>query len=1093
MFEKINKITIDEILNSKEYKEKLKETLVSIIAKTKAATTEASIASIFENEIFYFIKMFLGKDITFEKEVGQEYLKRKICVFRGRMDAVANDLVIEYKRSQKLTKESDKKNATKQVEEYLIQLNEKNSLEYNAILTDGQKIRYFYYLDRALHYTPFKEIETEDLDKLVRSLVNVENKKFVPDNIINDFKFESKNNITRDLALSLFDIVQNSMTEKTDMLFQEWQELFHLSENDRGKNLDIEKRKAALGKMFNVEIADTETDYKALFVLQTTYAIIVKLIACKVISKISGSSQEEIVYFSDLAKVNSEGLRQFMESLEEGYTFSIGGIRNLLEGDFFSWYSDENQWNDKEGTCIKKIINTLEGYSINKFSYGYLAIDIFKDLYMEIMPNEVRHSLGEYFTPSWLADYVIKNSSEMVKESDWRAIDPCCGSGIFIVSLIKHVIGKRDIVSLSHKEKKALLKEIVNRVQGIDINPLSVLTARVSYLWAISPLLEDETVEIPIYLGDSANIPKIVFLKEVKCYQYIISTKQGEIEITLPCSFVEEECFLERMSLLQTIIKAESEILVYEKLISYIPKHERNQDVLDKISDLSLRLVELHKNKWDGIWLRIVTNYMLVARIKNIDIIVGNPPWVKWEYLPQMYAEKIKSLCLDRHIFSGQTYMGAISLNICALISNVTASSWLKPDGVLAFLMPKTLMTQDSYAGFRNFYIDINEDKRLFLQKADDWSKSGNPFVYTTEKFLTYYYKNKFVDYSKGLPVKYFEKKRGIEVKQINSHSNFEEVKQYFNYKNGKAYQLDANRTGFTMIESESSFRTELYGKIIGQCEYKARSGVEFTPAEIYFVKPKGKSASDKRYKFTNSEFKNSIYKAISNNGFEIEKEFVKPVIKSPCITEFGIIDNDNYCIFPYKEGMTESISLKELSQDYDYLANYFINYKKLIDKQSERSKMIAKGNDFYALSKVGRYTYGDFSVTFRDNTKMVATVVKPIVTPWGSKVKPICAKHSPYISMDKKGRFINKEEAYFICGILNTNVVQEYFKFTFSGRSYSIDFNIYIPLYDSENELHKGIVELSQKAHKINKNIREIQKIKKQIENLYMQICEDK
>lgn len=34
------------------------------------------------------------------------------------------------------------------------------------------------------------------------------------------------------------------MSDKTDMLFQEWQELFHLSENDRGQNLDIEKGKS---------------------------------------------------------------------------------------------------------------------------------------------------------------------------------------------------------------------------------------------------------------------------------------------------------------------------------------------------------------------------------------------------------------------------------------------------------------------------------------------------------------------------------------------------------------------------------------------------------------------------------------------------------------------------------------------------------------------------------------------------------------------------------------------------------------------------------------------------------------------------------
>ena len=1084
------KETIDEKLNCQEYQNQLEVSLKAITEKVGEATTEATIASVIENELHYFVKTYLDKDIMFNKEVGQEYKKRSIFKFKGRMDAVSNDLVIEYKRSSKLSNMRDQDKATRQVEEYLEQLNELDNVEYNAVLTDGQKIRYFYYYDKALHHTPFKALETEDLDKVVKSLINVENKKFVPQNIINDFRYNSSNHLTENLAKCLFDIVCYNMSNKTDMLFQEWQELFHLSENDKGQNLDIEKRKKALGKLFNVEINDVEMDYKALFVLQTTYAIIVKLIACKVITKISGSSQSEVVYFSDLTQVDSCGLRKFMENLEEGYTFSIGGIRNLLEGDFFSWYTAEDQWTTQEAECIKAIINELEGYSVNSFSYGYMAIDIFKDLYMEIMPNEVRHSLGEYFTPSWLADRVIGNSVAMVKPNEWRAIDPCCGSGIFIVSLIKHIIGSRDVTTLKAEEKRQLLDSIINRVQGIDINPLSVLTARVSYLLAISPLLDDQTVEIPIYLGDSANIPQIVELDTVKCYQYIIDTKQGEIEITLPCSFVESECFLEKMSLLQTTIKAENADIVYEKILSCLPECERKVAVLNKIEKLALRLVELHTNKWDGIWLRIVTNYMLVARIKNIDIIVGNPPWVKWEFLPQVYAQKIKSLCLDRHLFSGQTYMGAISLNICALISNVTASRWLKRGGILAFLMPKTLMTQDSYAGFRNFYINVKENTRLYLQKVDDWSKAGNPFIYTTEKFLTYYYQNNVMDYKKGVPVSYYEKRRGKSIKEINAHSYFSEIQDCFLQRKGVAYQLDENRTGFTMVDQDILFRTELYEKIIGACDYKARSGVEFTPAEIYFVEPKGESKSNERYKFINSKFKSSIYKVTNNTGFELEKGLVRPVIKSPNIVEFGIEKSNNYCIFPYNYGDTECISLKELNQKFEYIAQYFIKNKELISKQSNRSKMISKGSEFYALSKIGNYTYGNVAVAFRDNTRMVSSIIKPVITPWGESIMPICAKHSPYISMDKKERYINEKEAYYISGILNTNVVQEYFKYTYSGRSYSIDFNIYMPLFDEKNEIHKQIVKLSRKAHKVFEDEKQIRNLKKQIEDLYIQMC---
>lgn len=1084
-------VSMDQVINSNEYKTKLREALVSLLEKTRAATTESSVAAAFETELFYFIKLNFGKDIVFDKEIGQSDLKNKRRVFTGRMDAVSNDLVIEYKRPSKLGNEKEQTKATLQVENYLTQLKEERNIEYNAILTDGQKIRYFYYLDKILHHTPFKNIDEKDLDKVVKSLINVGNKKFVPENIIRDFKLEAKKDVTLKLAKCLFCLLTDNMTDKTDMLFQEWQELFHLSENDSGQNLDIEKRKAALGKIFDRKIEDNEMDYKALFVLQTTYAIIVKLIACKVITKLSTDSQSEILYFSDLSKVDSDKLREFMNDLEEGYTFAIGGIRNLLEGDFFSWYVSEEQWDENTAECITDVINTLEGYSGDSFSCGSTAVDIFKDLYMEIMPNEVRHSLGEYFTPSWLADYVITNSKEMIANPDWRAIDPCCGSGIFVVSLINHVIGDRKVPYLSKEEKRELLNEILGRVQGIDINPLSVLTARVSYLLAIAPLLDEEPIEIPIYLGDSANIPWIVDLDGVRCYKYVVRTKQGEIDITLPCSFVESESFLEKMSVLQSIIKAENEVVVYKKLISCIDNSDLNDKVLSAIEYLSKRFVELHKNKWDGIWLRIVTNYMLVARIKDIDIIVGNPPWVKWEFLPQVYAEKIKELCLERHLFSGQTYMGAISLNICALISNVTAASWLKENGVLAFLMPKTLMTQDSYAGFRNFYVDAANNKRLFLQKVDDWSKAGNPFVYTTEKFLTYYYQEKKTDYSIGIPINYMIKKNGIDIKKINVHSAFKDVKEMFLYKKGKAYQLDKDRTGFTMIHGDDNYRTGLYSKIIGTCEYKARSGVEFTPAEIYFVEPVAGIEKAGCYKFKNSQFTNSIYKAKNSNGFILETEYIKPVVKSPNIREFGIERSNNYCIFPYKWQQTSCVELDELSDTSEYMAKYLIDNQNLIGKQSKRSRLIRKGKEFYALSKVGAYTYGNYFVTFRDNTKLVASVVTKIDTPWGEKVMPICAKHSPYISMDKKNRFIDEEEAYYLSAILNTDVVQEYFKFTYSERSYSIDFNIKMPLYDSGNKIQSEMALLAKQAHQVFDDEKKIKVIKEKLEKLYIELCD--
>ena len=51
---------------------------------------------------------------------------------------------------------------------------------------------------------------------------------------------------------------------------------------------------------------------------------------------------------------------------------------------------------------------------------------------MAIIPQSIRHSMGEYFTPEWVADCVVSECVNMIDNKNWKAIDPCCGSGIFL-------------------------------------------------------------------------------------------------------------------------------------------------------------------------------------------------------------------------------------------------------------------------------------------------------------------------------------------------------------------------------------------------------------------------------------------------------------------------------------------------------------------------------------------------------------------------------------------------------------------------------------------------------------------------------------
>ena len=96
------------------------------------------------------------------------------------------------------------------------------------------------------------------------------------------------------------------------------------------------------------------------------------------------------------------------------------------------------------------------------------------------------------------------------------------------------------------------------------------------------------------------------------------------------------------------------------------------------------------------------------------------------------------------------------------------------------------------------------------------------------------------------------------------------------------------------------------------------------------------------------------------------------------------------------------------------------------------------------------------------------------------------------HYSQDKNNRFITEDEAYFICGILNSEIVQQYIQTTFKSNGFSLNkSNLYIPLYDSKNRKHKKIAGLAKLASKAkNVNMDEIKKILMQV---YLEICEEK
>jgi type I restriction-modification system DNA methylase subunit len=112
------------------------------------------------------------------------------------------------------------------------------------------------------------------------------------------------------------------------------------------------------------------------------------------------------------------------------------------------------------------------------------AKDLIKNIYHYLLPQELRHSLGEYYTPDWLAEFLIEKLNIDFSKNN-RFLDPTCGSGTFLSIAIDK------IKTNNPSSKKEILNKILNSVVGIDLNPLAVISAKTNYIIALSEYLNE--------------------------------------------------------------------------------------------------------------------------------------------------------------------------------------------------------------------------------------------------------------------------------------------------------------------------------------------------------------------------------------------------------------------------------------------------------------------------------------------------------------------------------------------------------------------------------------------------------------------------
>ena len=1061
-----------KIKEGKEAFEKLYSELLKVIESCKHSS-EAKLRQLTEERINGFLRKF-DIDLTDVRE----YESGSIGLIKvnGRTDALYSNLVIEFKKHNLLFSNAELKSAIKQIkEQYLEKIDEHRKPNFVGIVFDGKKIVFVKYDIKDKKWSEnIREFSENSLFDWILLLVGVKKKQVHPSLLRRDFAIDSP--VIRKHITVLYKKLGSALDdghERTKVLFNEWDKTFRYI---YGGILDETKLKSEFEEVIKSILID-EKNIKVdrfLFVLYSYYAFIIKLFA----SEIACINLKMYPETPIRLLINSKDVEEDLRYIEEGMFFKdYMKIDNYIEGGFFSWYLDVFDGDiEKEVKNILKLVNEYDPQSF--INDEHISRDLLKNLFQDIVPQRIRHDLGEYYTPDWLIQLAVDEAGYKGKPNE-KVLDPGCGSGGFIIEFINR-IKKSNGISESKLKPKILLDRILNNIVGFDVNPVAVLTARTNYLIAISDLLkstESESITIPIYLTDSIITPTIGGKGTLLNDSYKLKTVVGTFSI--PKSIVIEKKLDKLLSIVEETVPQYYPTEDFIKLV--VKEIAIDKKDIKEISEFYEELINLHKSDRNKIWVKIIQNSFAPLLYSEFDYVIGNPPWIKWDFLSNDYKEKLRILYQDVYkLFSHKgmkASMGYAHDDLSILFTYIAMDKYLKNEGILSFVLKQTLYKSIAGKEFRKFQITKkNEIIPIQVKKVHDLLDL-TPFGSGAETSIAILKKNQKTVY----PVSY-------EIWTKNKKETYDELSTLNHIKSVTNRELfDAYPDPFSGDISDVWILTPegvKLPKIPNRLNYYTpRHGVVNDLNSVFLLKINGKSG---KYLSVNN-LANIGRKKVKEIKAYLEPDYIYPLIK-PNNTKRWHINGYYYMLLPQKkDGENNESHLRvKFNKTYSYLSRF---KKELLSRKSKWFK--GEGKPFYSIFGIGEYTFKPYKIvwccmSYKPDFSVVSKVQDKLM---GTK-ELIPDNTIGNISFD------SKEEAHFVCSVLNSEKAELLFSMRSSKSKWGISIDmvkkIPVPQYDKNNKTHKKLAELSQEAHILSqkgesKKVEDIQKeINRLVDNIF-------
>lgn len=934
-----------------------------------------------------------------------------------RLDAVHGSTIIEYEPPLSFNRMvgAQLRHARQQAEDYCKLLAEEEGRRngaYSLVVWDGETISFGYIREGDVFWDDPQPFDADCLYKLLL-LIEQGGKPLVSPMTLKQFigpDTEVGRQVIPALYGAVVEAIANPSTTRTKLIFTEWARLFGQVDGISSERLQTYLSSAAT--MHGVSYEEQPQAY--VFALNTYIAIVAKVCA---VHALMDKGEEQLPAPSSAI--------EFLTKVENGSYFQLRGIQNMLTTDFFSWYLGEDVAPSLQN-CLQTLLTHLSSMDFDvTMKSSESVLDLFKGLYMEFTPAPMRHALGEYYTPDWLASHVIETAGWNMYDS---LLDPTCGSGTFLLEAVKR--------RLEDAHPKNTAKEILEGLYGFDLNPLAVLTARASLVVFLSDHFSiSEKTLLPVYLADAINTADPVN----GIFAHSILTEKGERTFAIPYEVATSLEFYDVMNHLRVCVDANIETDAIMSALEAMSVTVRFLDddmkrVLAKTVD---DLVELHKSHWNGIWCFILFDRIKAGCVSNVDYVVGNPPWVKWSNLPRPYAEFIKPLCERMDIFSEDSWVGGIQSDISTVVTYHALERFVRKGGTLAFLITGTVFKNESSQGFRRWTLHAEDGstEQMSVELVEDY-KEIRPFegvanwptlllirrngAKTTYPVTYRTYKKPSND-KKGPEL--LSKPKCMQATPVPGTSDGP-------WLVGTSEQLPV---WSTLLDAGSPIKV-----------YCARKGVTTDANGIYFVNA-SPTAAEGKVRIANDP--SNGRRRLSRVTADVESEYVYPLLRGREVRRFCASPTPNSCVVVPQTGMFGD---EQLPAKAPSLFQFLANFKDVLEVRSSYRRFQA-GKPFWSIWTVGDYTFSPYKVVWKEmsGSNFVAAYVGSKALPNG-EVKVVVPDHKVY--------FIpvgTEDEAAYLTAFLNSHSVSGAISAYASALSLGTSVVDYlrIPKYDNADD----------------------------------------